>query len=67
MAHICLLLSVVCGMCGLGGEAADPGDPTDNIDGDVTDDVGECKPGECIGCDPGEGCVDDGMLCIPAP
>lgn len=60
---MCLLLSVVCGMCGLGGEDTDPGDPNDIIEGEVTEDEGECIPGECI--NGGEGCDEDDIDCMP--
>lgn len=49
-------------MRGLGGDDTDPGDPIDIMAGEVTDDDGECIPGECISG--GEGCEDVGIDCM---
>lgn len=44
----------------------DPGEPTDIIDdGDVTDDEGDNKPGDCMGADPGDGWVEGIGICNP--
>lgn len=48
-------------MWGFGGEVEEPGDPIDIMLEDVTDEVGECIVGECIGSTPGDGRVE---VCI---
>ena len=50
----------------LGGDPIDPGEPTDNNDdGDVTDDDGDSKPGDCMGAEPGDGCDCGIDICRP--
>lgn len=48
-----------------GGEDAEPGEPMDIMEGDVTEEEGEWRPGDIIGWDPGEACDWDIGCCIP--
>lgn len=44
----------------------DPGEPIIDV-GDVTDELGDNNPGDCIGADPGDGWEDGIDICNPAP
>lgn len=44
----------------------EPGDPIIEV-GDVTEELGDNSPGDCIGVDPGDGCDDGIDICNPDP